>query len=38
MDNFPKHKTKYKVEDMKLNSPFDYEQRKRRWKFKVGDI
>lgn len=37
-DNFPKTQAKYKVEDMKLNSPFDYEQRKRRWKFKVGDI
>lgn len=37
-DNFPKTQAKYKVEEMKLNTAFDYKQRKIRWKYKVGDI
>lgn len=37
-DNFPKTQSKYRVEDFEIGSPYNYEQRKLRWKFKVGDL
>ena len=37
-DNFPKTQAKYGVEAFDIDSPYNYEQRKRIWKFKVGDI
>ena len=37
-DNFPRTQAKYKVEEFEVDSPYDYEQRKLRWKFKVGDL
>lgn len=36
-DNFPKTQKKWKVEEIQTNSPYIYEQRKMRWKIKVGE-
>ena len=36
-DNFPKTQKKWKVEQLQSNSPYSYEQRKTRWKNKVGE-
>lgn len=37
-DNFPKTQKKWAVTEMKVESPYNYEQRKERWKRKVGDL
>jgi hypothetical protein len=37
-DNFPETQKKYKVEEMPVNSPYNYKERKIRWRFKVGDF
>lgn len=37
-DNFPRTQAKYSVENFEIGSPYNYEQRKLRWKFKVGDL
>ena len=36
-DNFPKTQKKYGVENLEVNSPYNYEQRRLRWKFRVGE-
>ena len=36
-DNFPKTQKKWKVEEIQTNSPYSYEQRKMKWKIKVGE-
>lgn len=36
-DDFPKTQKKWQVQEMKVNSPLSYEQRKLRWKYKIGD-
>lgn len=36
-DNFPMTQKKYGLEQIPVNSPYNYEQRQLRWKFKVGD-
>lgn len=36
-DNFPETQKKFNVDKMYVQSPFDYEQRKFKWKMKVGD-
>lgn len=36
-DNFPETQKKWKVQEMQVNSPYDYKQRKMRWKIKVGE-
>lgn len=35
-DGFTETQKKYGVERLSVNSPYDYEQRKLRWKFRVG--
>lgn len=37
-DNFPETQKKYNIENLKVNSKYTYEQRKLRWKYRVGDI
>lgn len=37
-DDFPQTQKKYDVEKIMVNSPYDYNQRKLRWKFRVGDL
>jgi hypothetical protein len=37
-DDFPATQKKYKVEEIAINSPYNYKERKIRWKFKVGDF
>lgn len=37
-DDFPKTQNKYGVENFKVNSPYNYEQRKTMWKQRVGDV
>lgn len=37
-DDFPETQKKYKAENLYIKSPYNYNQRKLRWKFKVGDI
>lgn len=37
-DDFPMTQKKFGVEKMSVESPFNYEQRKIRWKFKVGNF
>lgn len=36
-DNFPETQKKYGVENLPINSPYNYKQRQLRWRFKVGD-
>lgn len=36
-DNFPKTQKKWNVEGITTNSPYNYEQRRLKWKQKVGD-
>lgn len=36
-DDFPKTQRKYNVEEMKVAGRFNYEQRKERWKRKIGE-
>lgn len=36
-DNFPETQKKYGVEKLPIKSPYNYEQRKLRWKYRVGD-
>ena len=37
-DDFPKTQKKYGVENFKVNSPYNYQQRKMMWKQRVGDV
>lgn len=37
-DNYPETQKKYRVSEMAVNSPYNYEQRKRIWRFKVGSV
>jgi len=37
-DDFPMTQKKFAVDKISVNSPFNYEQRKIRWKFKVGNF
>lgn len=37
-DNFPKTQKKFNVENLPIKSPLNYEQRKLRWKYRVGDV
>ena len=37
-DDFPQTQKKYGVDKIMVNSPYDYNQRKLRWKYKVGDV
>lgn len=37
-DDFPETQKKYNIENLKVNSKYTYEQRKLRWKYRVGDI
>lgn len=37
-DNYPETQKKYRVSEMAVNSPYNYEQRKRIWRFKVGNV
>ena len=37
-DNFPKTQRKFNVENLPTKSPLNYEQRKLRWKYRVGDV
>ena len=37
-DDFPQTQRKYNVKNLQVNSPFNYEQRKLRWKYRVGDV
>lgn len=37
-DDFPATQKKWNVQDMKVNSPFSYEERRERWKQRVGLI
>lgn len=37
-DDFPKTQKKWNVERIAVASPYDYEQRKLKWKAKVGDL
>lgn len=36
-DNFPETQNKYGIKDFVVNSPLNYEQRKIKWKQRVGD-
>lgn len=36
--NFPKTQKKFDVENLPIKSPLNYEQRKLRWKYRVGDV
>ena len=36
-DNFPQTQKKYNVENLPVNSPYNYKQRQLRWKNRVGD-
>lgn len=35
---FPETQKKYKVQQWKLNTPYTYEERKERWKRKIGEL
>lgn len=37
-DDFPATQKKWAVTEMKVKSPYSYEQRKEKWKNKVGDL
>lgn len=37
-DDFPQTQKAFKLENVAVNSPFNYNQRKLRWKYKVGDV
>lgn len=37
-DAFPETQKKYKVQEWKLNTPYTYEERKERWKRKIGEL
>lgn len=37
-DDFPKTQKKYGVDKLAVKSPYNYNQRKLRWKYRVGDI
>lgn len=37
-DDFPETQKKYNIENLKVNSKYTYEQRKARWKVRVGDV
>ena len=37
-ENFGKTQTKFDVENLPTNSPLSYQQRKLRWKYRVGDV
>lgn len=37
-DDFPETQKKFAVENMEINSPYNYKQRQLRWKYKVGDM
>lgn len=37
-DDYPETQKKYRVSEMAVNSPYNYEQRKRIWRFKVGNV
>ena len=37
-DDFPQTQKKWGVQSMSTNSPFDYNERKRRWQIKVGKL
>lgn len=37
-DDFPETQKKYDIENLPVNSPLNYEQRKIRWKHRVGDV
>ena len=37
-DDFPATQKKFKVEEFLTDSPLNYEQRKLRWKYRVGDV
>ena len=37
-DNFPQTQKKFNAETLPIKSPYSYEQRKRIWKFKIGDV
>lgn len=37
-DDFPETQKKYGVEKLEVKSKYNYDQRKLRWKFRVGDV
>lgn len=37
-DDFPQTQKAFNLENVAVNSPFNYNQRKLRWKYKVGDV
>lgn len=37
-DNFPETQKKYGVDKLAVKSPYDYNQRKLKWKYKVGNV
>ena len=37
-DDFPQTQKAFNLENFAVNSPFNYNQRKMRWKNKVGDV
>ena len=37
-DNFPQTQKKFNAENLPIKSPYSYEQRKRMWKFRIGDV
>lgn len=37
-DDFPETQRKFAVENIQVNSPYNYRQRQLRWKYKVGDL
>lgn len=37
-DDFPETQRKFAVENIQVNSPYNYKQRQLRWKYKVGDL
>lgn len=37
-DDFPETQKKYGVEQLEVKSKYNYDQRKLRWKFRVGDV
>ena len=37
-DDFPETQKKFGVENISVNSPYNYKQRQLRWKYKVGDV
>ena len=38
LDEFQETQKKYSVPEIAINSPYDYETRRQKWKRKVGDL